>query len=165
MEGLRILRKNGWEFNDSTAPYPSLIAGVNLIKLPEFICIREPKCWSKFQGVLKTRLHHAFYLLSGALSYVVIITCQIRVIRFMRSMGVPTHCATRRAHTEINRALVALVSLRTQLPSSFLIEVGLGLSDCRELDHRSRAPPKLFSTAFCNSLSLIGTQNMRRRYS
>ncbi|KAH7722480.1 hypothetical protein AAVH_10006 [Aphelenchoides avenae] len=83
-------------------------------------------------GVLKTRLHHAFYLLSGALSYVVIITCQIRVIRFMRSMGVPTHCATRRAHTEINRALVALAvtPLLGIIPTGIMISTAaLGINN------------------------------------
>ncbi|KAH7710580.1 Protein Y9C9A.5 [Aphelenchoides avenae] len=109
-EGLSILRKNGWEFDNDNAPYPSLIPSTT---------------W-------KTRLHHSFYLLSGDISYFVIISCQISVLKYIRRAGLPSHCSTSKAHAEVNRALVALAitPLMGIIPTGIMISsAALGIKN------------------------------------
>ncbi|KAH7697001.1 hypothetical protein AAVH_35919, partial [Aphelenchoides avenae] len=110
--GIEILSENGWHFENGTRPpYPSLTPGAGL----------------------KTRLHHAFYLISSLLGYGIIINCQIGVLKFLRELGVPSNHKTQRAHTEVNRALIALamtpmvsVAPVTTVIVSNMLEIPLG---------------------------------------
>ncbi|KAH7695205.1 7TM GPCR protein, partial [Aphelenchoides avenae] len=100
-EGLYLLRKNGWEFDNDAAPYPGMTPGRGF----------------------KTIAHHVFYLSSTILGYCVIVWCQVRAITFISQRGVAAHRKTRKAHSEINRALIALAisPLCSLVPTALMI--------------------------------------------
>ncbi|KAH7716215.1 7TM GPCR protein [Aphelenchoides avenae] len=99
--GREILRHNGWQFTNETAPYPALTAA----------------------GSSKLVIHNAFYLGSAAIAYTVIIVCQVGVHRYFHRMGLPSHQSTERAYAEINRALVllAITPLLGLIPTAIAI--------------------------------------------
>lgn len=106
-EGLELLRKNGWEFPNSSAPFPSMSPGVSTqpsrSEHSDFV-----------QFGFKTLAHHVFYLSSTLIGYCIIAWSQFRVMSYINlsDINLPRealHSKTRRANAEVNRALVALV--------------------------------------------------------
>ncbi|KAH7702343.1 7TM GPCR protein [Aphelenchoides avenae] len=100
-EANRILLKHGWQFDNATAPYPSVVPGASF----------------------KTIVHHVFYLSSSILGYMIIVYCQYGVVKFLRQLGMPSHHRTHRANNEIKRALVALAltPLCSLIPTAVMI--------------------------------------------
>ncbi|KAH7721033.1 hypothetical protein AAVH_11500 [Aphelenchoides avenae] len=100
-EGNHILLNNGWQFDNHTAPYPSIVPGASL----------------------KAIVHHVFYLSSSVLGYAIIVACQYGVVRFLRQLGMPSHHRTHRANNEVKRALVALAltPLCSIIPTAIMI--------------------------------------------
>lgn len=63
-----------------------------------------------FQTELRTKMHHAMYMISTVGGYSIVVWCQYKIFAYLKSHGKSMHERTRRAHAEVNRALIILVS-------------------------------------------------------
>lgn len=59
----------------------------------------------------KSIIHHLFYSASSVGGYTIVIYCQSKIMAFTTQHGSSFNPSTRRMNQDINRALVALVSM------------------------------------------------------
>ncbi|KAI1691114.1 serpentine type 7TM GPCR chemoreceptor str domain-containing protein [Ditylenchus destructor] len=82
---LDLLDKFEWQYNRERPPYPA-------------VC---------FANDAKTLIHHVFYFLSLFGGYIILIFCEMKIMDYIKITGSVTE-KTRKMHTEVNRALIAL---------------------------------------------------------
>ncbi|KAH7699261.1 STR-94 protein, partial [Aphelenchoides avenae] len=82
--GRQILEKVGW--HPGTTAYPGMGHLTNI----------------------HTAIHHIFYMVTLSGGYGIVVWCQYKIIKHMHRHGKSIRESTRRAHAEINRAMVAL---------------------------------------------------------
>ncbi|KAH7703088.1 Protein Y9C9A.5 [Aphelenchoides avenae] len=83
-EALRYLDDIGWNYANSSVPYPILSSGLKII------------------------FHHGFYTISCFGGYALIIWCQAKIWKHLGRHGSSYRESTRRMHDEVNRALLSL---------------------------------------------------------
>ncbi|KAH7702386.1 STR-94 protein, partial [Aphelenchoides avenae] len=97
--GRRILERVGW--HPGTTAFPGM---------------------GHFSNI-HTALHHCFYTVTLCGGYVTVVWCQYKIFKYMQRHGKSIRESTRRAHVEVNRAMVALAvsPLITSMGPSLII--------------------------------------------
>ncbi|KAH7693372.1 7TM GPCR protein, partial [Aphelenchoides avenae] len=85
-EALDFFDKIGFHYDNGTTPFPSVS------HLTE----------------LRTQMHHTMYMISTVGGYSIVVWCQYKIFAYLKSHGKSMHERTRRAHAEVNRALIIL---------------------------------------------------------
>ncbi|KAH7709093.1 cathepsin B-like cysteine proteinase [Aphelenchoides avenae] len=104
-EAVRYLDELGWKYAPDARPYPTL------------------------SRLVPTIIHHGFYFVSCGGGYAVIIWCEYRMFKFLRSHGEAIIPSTRRLHAQVSRALISLaITPLVTLMGPILIIIGFNIA-------------------------------------
>ncbi|KAH7719544.1 7TM GPCR protein [Aphelenchoides avenae] len=73
-----------------------------------FVADRPPHPVGFYWSECKFFIYTGFYAISAGGGYALIVWCEWKILAHLRSLGESIHAATRRMHTEVHRALIAL---------------------------------------------------------